>query len=94
MVVEDSMKPTDLSGIYKDIAEVIGVEATMLLHKNFQGQQITFPKKLYTKSYILQQIRRGDRPVNIKVIAMKYGYTERRIRQIIKESGTTSIQED
>lgn len=44
--------PSDLAGIYKDIAEVIGIEATMLLHKEFQGQQITFPKKVYSKAYI------------------------------------------
>ena len=35
---------TDLVGIYKEIAELIGVEATVILHKNFRGQQITLPK--------------------------------------------------
>ena len=48
---------TDLVGIYKEIAELIGVEATVILHKNFRGQQITLPKKLFTKEYILRQVQ-------------------------------------
>lgn len=78
--------PNDFTGVYQDIAEVIGVEATLLLHKNFQGQQITLPKKLYTKGYILRQIEKEGNSVSIKSIASKYGYTERRMRQIMKES--------
>lgn len=76
---------TDLSGIYKDIAEVIGIDATILLHNHFQGQQITFPKKLYTKDYIIRQVKGESINNNIKYIANKYGYTERRLRQILRE---------
>ena len=43
---------TDFAGIYKEIAEVIGIEATITLHDNFQGQQITLPKKLFAKDFI------------------------------------------
>ena len=72
----------DLSGIYKDIAEVIGIEATILLHDNFQGQQITLPKRLYTRDFILGQISSEKNQTNIKEIAFRYGYTERRLRQL------------
>jgi hypothetical protein len=85
-VADNSIKPSDLTGIYKDVAEVIGIESTLLLHKEFQGQQVTFPKKIYSKSYILQQILKDASVVNIKEFAVKYGYTERRLRQIIKEA--------
>lgn len=81
----------DLSGIYKDIAEVIGIEATILLHNNFQGQQITFPKKLYTKDYIIRQVKGEPLDNNIKYIANKYGYTERRLRQILRENNREII---
>lgn len=74
---------TDLVGIYKEIAELIGVEATVILHENFRGQQITLPKKLYTKDYILRQVEGSE---NIKKIAVEFGYTERRLRQILMES--------
>ena len=67
-----------LNGIYKDIAEIIGIEKTILLHDNFQGQQISFPKKLYTKEY--------EDNENLKTMAFKYGYTERHLRRILKET--------
>jgi hypothetical protein len=74
-----------LNGIYKDIAEIIGIEKTILLHDNFQGQQISFPKKLYTKEYIIQQVKNEDNE-NLKTMAFKYGYTERHLRRILKET--------
>lgn len=77
--------PADLAGIYKEIAEVIGVEATILLHDHFLGQQITLPKKLFTKEYVIQQAKQTESNTDIKVVALQYGYTERHLRQIIKE---------
>ena len=74
---------TDLVGIYKEIAELIGVEATVILHKNFRGQQITLPKKLFTKEYILRQVQDEE---NVKKAAVQYGYTERRLRQMLNEN--------
>ena len=76
---------TDFAGVYREIAEVIGVDATIALHKNFQGQQITLPKKLYTRDYIVSQVKSDSNSSNVKYIASEYGYTERRLRQIIKE---------
>lgn len=82
---DKKLQPSDLAGIYKEIAEVIGVESTMMLHTYFQGQQITFPKKLYTRAYIVSQIDCNEIGKNIKAVAKRYGYTERRIRQLFKE---------
>lgn len=84
---EIELKPSDLAGIYKDIAEVIGVDATLLLHKYFQGQQITLPKKLYAKKYVIGQVESYAGTTNIKVMASKLGYTERHLRQMIKDDG-------
>lgn len=77
------VKPEDFVGVYKEIAEVIGVDATIALHNVFQGQQITLPKKLYTHEYILSQV--GDK-TDVKDTALRFGYTERRLRQIIKDN--------
>jgi hypothetical protein len=93
-LTDDNIQPADLAGIYKDIVEAIGLEATMLLHRDFQGQQVTFPKKLYSKSYILHQLQKEEQPLNIRAIALKFGYTERRLRQIIREKESTHLQEE
>lgn len=84
-MADNNIKPSELAGIYKDIAELIGIEKTLLLHKEFQGQQITFPKKLFSKAYILNKIQE-DKPLDIRSIASEYGYTERRLRQMLKEN--------
>jgi hypothetical protein len=81
----------DLAGIYKDVAEVIGIESTIILHDNFKGQQITLPKKLYTRDYIVSQVKDGIEDNNIKAVAHQYGYTERRLRQILKERKTSIV---
>lgn len=85
MTRTESLSVTDFTGVYRDIAEIIGVDATIKLHKSFQGQQITFPKKLYSRDYIVAQVRGDANSSNIKSIASEFGYTERRLRQIMKE---------
>ena len=49
MIDTKDIQPTDFVSIYKDIAEVIGIEATMKLHDNFQGQQLDFQKSFIPK---------------------------------------------
>jgi len=87
MRTSHELSANDFTGVYKEIAEVIGIEATIKLHEHFQGQQITLPKKMYTKEYIVAQIKIGENGSNVRSVASEFGYTERRLRQIIKESG-------
>ena len=91
MIDTKDIQPTDVVSIYKDIAEVIGIEATMKLHDNFQGQQLVLPKKLYTKDFIVKSIKqkaeRGEE-VNLRKTALQYGYTERWLRQMINDEKT------
>lgn len=82
----DELSINDFTGAYKEIAEVIGIEATINLHKHFQGQQITLPKKLYTKDYIVSKVRSNESGSNVRSVASEFGYTERRLRQIIKDT--------
>lgn len=87
-----TIESDDLAGIYRELADVIGIEATILLHENFKGQQINLPIKLYTKEYVAKQVKIRNGQVNIKEIAREYGYTERRLRQILKELGNNKSE--
>lgn len=73
--------PNDLAGDYACIAEIIGIENTILLHKHYRGQQITLPQRLYSVQYVVKEVE----PHSLSDLAKKYGYTERRLRQLIKE---------
>lgn len=50
------MEKVDISSLqepYGEIAEIIGVEATVAIFNELKGQQITFPARLYKKSYVV-----------------------------------------
>lgn len=75
---------SDLTGIYEELAELLNVESAIKIYEHFKGQQVSFPMRLYTKDYIVSQITTNNNQ-SVKKSAVKYGYSERRLRQIIKE---------
>ena len=74
--------PNDLAGDYACIAEIIGIENTILLHKHYRGQQITLPQRLYSVQYVVKEVERQLGTHSLSDLAKKYGYTERRLRQL------------
>lgn len=86
--METKDKVTKYAGIYNDLAELLGEEAVQIVYRNMAGQQITFPKRLYTKEYVVQETKNITSSVELKKEALKYGYTERRLKQLIKEENS------
>ncbi|MFQ8840491.1 MAG: Mor transcription activator family protein [Clostridium fessum] len=80
----EKARPQDLVGIYGDLAEIIGVDNAIIIYKYFKGQQVSFPTRLYSKDFIVSQAI-SDESQTIKKLATQYGYSERRLRQIIQE---------
>lgn len=87
--MEKAQKWDGLAGIYKDIAEIAGEDAAKLMFQNFRGQQVVFPNKLYTSDYVARKIREEYNGENIKSLALKYGFTERWVRRILKKGEKT-----
>lgn len=75
----------DLAGVYSEIAEEIGIENAYRLYKRFKGQQMTFPIRFYSGSFVAKQICNEYDGENIRELTQKYGYSESRIRQILRE---------
>lgn len=80
----DNIENSNLNEIYFELAELIGIEATLIIYAHFKGQQVTFPTRLMSKEYIYKQIKEEYNGQNISELALKYGYTERHLREIIK----------
>ncbi len=80
------MDPKDLSSVYEEIADAAGTEVAILIHTLFRGQQILFPQKLYKKTYIYEYIRSNYDGRNVRELSQKFGYSDRRIRQILNET--------
>ncbi|MFV0343212.1 MAG: Mor transcription activator family protein [Anaerocolumna sp.] len=70
--------------IYKELAEIIGEEKTYEIFKNMRGQQITFPKRLFSSDYVINQVLRSNDSANIKKLALDYDYTEKHLIQLLK----------
>lgn len=78
---------TDLEGlneVYRDIADEIGLENTLIIFKLFHGTQISFPNRLFSKEYTHQAILNEYNGNNVPQLAQKYNYSERSIWRIIK----------
>ena len=82
----EKMTAKDLAGVYSEIAEQIGVEDTYKLYLYFRGQQFSFPLNFESKEYVVSNIINDYDGKNIRSLARKYGYSESRVRQIIRKS--------
>lgn len=83
------MKADDLADVYMEIADKLGVDTAVAIHELFKGQQILFPQKLYRKEYIYAYIKQNYNGKNVRELSKKFGYSDRRIRQIISETCNT-----
>ena len=75
----------ELNGVYKDIADEIGLENTLTIYKLFHGTQVSFPNRLFSKEYTYQAIIREYNGKNVPQLARKYNYSERSIWRILKQ---------
>ena len=72
-------------GVYRELAELIGENATLKIWRHYSGLSITFPQKLYTRDYVKKCICESMDVKKAKDIAKELSLSERRVRQIIKE---------
>ena len=79
-----NVKSGDLPEIYQEMAETIGVEATMGLAMIYSGTSVYFPKLdralIDRRNEVIRREFRGD---NVRMIARKWGLSARHVRQIV-----------
>lgn len=79
------MEAESLKGVYKEIAQSTSVDIAIAIHKMFKGQQIVFPLKLYDREFIKSYVKENYNGHNIRELSQQFGYSDRRIRQILNE---------
>lgn len=75
-----------LNSAYSELAKLIGIDAVLKIHSTYRGQQIFFPVDLFSREFIRKQIIEEYNGYNVKQLALKYGYTEKWIKKILKEN--------
>ena len=74
------------NSVYKDIAEVFGIDIAIQIYQMYKGMQITFPTRLFNPEYVKTQVPIEYDGENAKQLAKKYGYSEKTIRRMIKQN--------
>ena len=75
-----------LNSAYSELADLIGIDAVLKIHAAYRGQQIFYPVDLFSKDFIKKQIIEEYNGYNVKQIALKYGYTEKWVKKILKDN--------
>lgn len=79
------MKPEAYAGIYGEIAEQIDCETAMKIFQMLRGQMVVFPQRLYNQEYVRSFIRENLGQYTIRELSVRFGYSDRRIRQFLSE---------
>ncbi len=75
-----------LNAVYREISEKLGMDTAMEIYQMFKGQQINFPVRFFNPTRIQQIIVKEYDGTNVRTLAIKYSYSEKTIRRIIKDS--------
>lgn len=75
-----------LNSVYKDINEEFGIDVAMRMYQMYKGVQINFPMRFLDPDMVKQRILKEYDGTNLKQLAVKYSYSEKTLRRLIKES--------
>ncbi len=80
-----NLTPESLNEVYAELIDLIGMENMLIIYTHYKGQQITYPVKLWSKDYIVKQIKNEYNGHNVGELATKYGYSDRWVRKIVND---------
>ncbi len=84
-VIVINSNPDRYSGVYKEMADLLGDAAAVKIWKRFSGLNISFPQRLYSKEFTRQFIEENMGTMRPHDIARNVSLSERRVRQIIND---------
>lgn len=72
--------------IYKEIGNALGLDVAISIYQMYKGQQVTFPVHLFSTKRIQKSVIKEFDGSNIRELAKKYGYSEKTVRRMIRDS--------
>lgn len=79
-------RPELLNSVYREISEKLGSDTAYEVYKMFKGQQISFPMRFFNPKLIRRSIAEEYDGTNVRLLAVKYEYSEKTIRRILSEN--------
>lgn len=83
----NDIKSENFTSIYKELAELVGVEMTLIIYNHYKGLQVVFPTRLLSREYIKKQLETEctGNSIDYKSLIRRFSYSERWLRKIISE---------
>ena len=82
--VENTIKLEDIPNAYRDVAQIVGVDAYIQLCKVLGGSSMYFPTaRTILKPIRDEQIKREFNGSNFRSLSLKHGICETQIRKIL-----------
>lgn len=86
--------PELLNSVYREISEKLGSDTAYEIYRMFKGQQICFPVRFFNPTMIRRSIAEEYDGTNVRLLAVKYEYSEKTVRRIVKNCSTTTNEEE
>lgn len=80
------IRKEDFNGVYAIIFESVGEDVVRDIHSRFGGQQLNFPKRLYSKEYVIRYLKENYDGTNVRKLAKELDYSERWVQAIINRN--------
>ena len=77
-----------LQATYKKLADLLGDDLMMKFYQEFRGTQLSLPMKLYDREGAAKAVRQHYPEMTVKELADTYGYTQRWVKQELKQAKT------
>lgn len=76
--------PSKYLGLYEELAEIIGEQHVKEIYDRFQGQEVSFPMRLFTPEYVVN-LALTDTNRDFRELAKEYGYNEKYLKRLISQ---------
>lgn len=86
VVLLDKKNVELLNSVYKDINDEFGIDVAMRMYQLYKGTQVNFPMRFLNPELVKQKILEEYDGTNLKQLAVKYSYSEKTLRRLIKQS--------
>lgn len=71
-------------GLYSDLVEIVGERHVKEIYDLFQGQEVSFPMRLFTPEYVVN-LALTDTNKDLRELAKEYGYNEKYLKRLVSQ---------
>lgn len=76
--------PSKYLGLYEELAEIVDEQHVKEIYNRFQGQEVSFPMRLFTPEYVVK-LALDDAGRDLRELAREYGYNEKYLKRLISQ---------